>query len=247
MSTIALGDSWVDDLFATTTWVKHVFPNSTSFGKLLSRVSDVDSQRKVTKAEKYIIHVGGNNFLINLPKRIINHVNDCIRIYWGLPSVYYGPLAKEVFEEYRKTVAEMLLDSRVVVCSIPIGPAVPCSVRIISLTAPFQCKKVTESIRQLIDTEFRRQFISLPDVVLFDAYEVIRTNKIKYHLDGLHPTDEGHKVIADNYKEQSFVMKELDLPKFTKLEACVGTFFSVVFGIVIIPIVTVALWLVRLI
>lgn len=233
--TVVLGDSWVDDLFAEKTWVKHVFTNATSFGKLLSKVEDIDKQRKVIQSEKYVIHVGGNNFLINLPNKILNHFVDCVRIY-------YGPLAREVFEEYRKTVAEMSQDSRVVVCSIPIGPAVPCSVRIIMLTAPFQCKKVTETIRQLIDTEFRRQFITLPDVVLFDIYEVVKKNKIKYHFDGLHPSDHGHKVIAEKYNEESFLIKDYTIPTFTKFEACVGTFFSVILGLVIVPIVTMVVY-----
>ena len=112
---VVLGDSWVDDLFAEKTWVKHVFPDSTSFGKLLSRVGDIDNQIKVTQSKKYVIHVGGNNFLINLPNCILNHFKDCIRIYLGLPSLYYGPLAREIFEEYRKIVAKLLLDSQVVV------------------------------------------------------------------------------------------------------------------------------------
>ena len=237
MSTIVLGDSWVDDLFSTTTWVKHVFPDSTSFGKLLSCVSDINTQRKVIQAEKYIIHVGGNDFLTRLPNCVLDHFKDCIRLYLGLPSLYYASMAKQVFEEYRKMTAEMALDSQVVICSIPIGPAIPFSMRIMRLSAPFQCKKVTESIRQIIDTEFRKQFITLPDVILFDIYEVVQKNKIKYHFDGLHPTDEGYKVIANNYKEQSFVIKTETLPTFTKLEACIGTFFSIVLGVVIVPIV----------
>jgi len=235
MPVVVLGDSWVDDLFATTTWVKHVFPDSISLGKLLSCVSDIDSQRKITTSEKYIIHVGGDDFLTKLPFRLFDHFKDCIRLYLGLPSLYYAPIAKQVFEDYRRIVSEISLDSRVVVCSIPIGPAIPFSMRIMRLSAPFQCKKVTESIRQIIDSEFRKQFITLPDVILFDIYEVAQKNKIKYHFDGLHPTDEGHEVIANNYKEQSFVIKTDITPTFTKLEACIGTFFSVILGIVIVP------------
>jgi len=233
-----LGDSWVDDTFAKTIWTRYLFPTSPTLGKKFSKILNIQKQSKIVLANKYIIHVGGNDFSMKLPSNIVNHYIDSIRLYWGLPSIYYRPLSKKLFGEYSEIVKELALSSNVVVCNIPIGPAVPISRYICLLTAPFQSCKICESIHQIIHSRFNRQFLNLQNVKFFDIYKVIKNNNIVYTSDGLHPTENGHKIIAKNYKEEEFIIKEFKQPIFTTLEACIGTACSIISGLVFVPLIT---------
>ena len=221
MGNTILGDSWANGIF------QHVYPGATVLGKPLARSGDV--QYQIKGGDRYIIHVGMNDFLFDFADNIINHYTDCLSILWRITPLYNRKKAEFIAKRIFKIV-----QPNSIVCIPPLTIQVPFIRGMMMMMCPIVYKKVTVALTSHIKSVFVKELYGVYGV---DMGTLVEMHTPEFEIDGLQLSKLGSKTIANNWKVERIDYKLKVLPKFKPFEVYYGTFLIFWSGIFVIPIV----------